>query len=404
MTYDPTYLNDNNYNTAYTRVIDISKEQDFTIEIGIGREVNILPVLNTSSTLSTFGTAPITSAEDFANGTLSVSIVNELTVPNSTINNDIEVNVFVSMGDDFEVFVPSSSNTKLHEFQPQSGLEVPDAQKTSEPNAPEQQQIVTLGVGENYNPDMNKVFMGEAIRSFRPLLKRKELHERVRVADNSGNNSVFQFRRCAQPYFRGRWADTVHDSAPGVGYNYCNTLLYHWIRSCFAAHRGSMRYTALAHCRENNNMEMLVTRLGRYDDLTNTFASGLYLISPPTLTDAETAREVVGDLTATTSAAFPGYTAEGSAFTAGSVNPTLEFEMPYYNNYRFTPGKKGEWTGSRAEHTRNEPIYRIHGRSTNLTLSSTLDMFVSTGEDFQMYFWTGMPRVYRVQFTPIISS
>jgi hypothetical protein len=53
-----------------------------------------------------YSSTPYTSNEDFGNGVIGVYVVNELTTPNSTIDNNIEINVFVSMGDDFEVFVP----------------------------------------------------------------------------------------------------------------------------------------------------------------------------------------------------------------------------------------------------------------------------------------------------------
>ena len=43
------------------------------------------------------------------NGVISVRVLNELTIPNSTIDNDISINVYVSAGDDFELLGTVSS-------------------------------------------------------------------------------------------------------------------------------------------------------------------------------------------------------------------------------------------------------------------------------------------------------
>jgi hypothetical protein len=103
--YDPNYFGAmsggrfSEYNVNYTEVIDIADTQDFTIEIGNGQPYTLLerhtPCVDSVTQL--YSLAPYTSKEA-GNGVLGVFIVNELTTPNSDTPNNIEVNVFVSMG------------------------------------------------------------------------------------------------------------------------------------------------------------------------------------------------------------------------------------------------------------------------------------------------------------------
>jgi hypothetical protein len=112
--YEPNEVDAVEYNTNYMRIVDIAKEQDFTLDIGIGQEVNLLTHHNpgADNVTEVYSTTKYTS-NDVGNGVLSVYVVNELTTPNSTVNNDIEINMFISAGDDFEVFVPSNEYQSL---------------------------------------------------------------------------------------------------------------------------------------------------------------------------------------------------------------------------------------------------------------------------------------------------
>jgi hypothetical protein len=105
--YDPQFLASNEYNTNYLEIVDIADTQDFTIEVGNGQSTTLLDhhLPGLDSVTQMYSTTPYASQEE-GNGVIGVYVVNELTTPNSTVNNDIEINVFVSMGDDFEVFVP----------------------------------------------------------------------------------------------------------------------------------------------------------------------------------------------------------------------------------------------------------------------------------------------------------
>jgi hypothetical protein len=115
--WDPDYFEPTDgdlYNTNYTTMIDISAEKDFTVSIGWGQQTSYLKV-GSAESIPSFSLDGISTKNPFANGTLSVFVVNELTSPSSSMD-PIEVNVFTAMDNDFEVACPDSRN--LREYKP----------------------------------------------------------------------------------------------------------------------------------------------------------------------------------------------------------------------------------------------------------------------------------------------
>lgn len=205
-----------------------------------------LPGLTSKSQL--YGPNTFISREK-GNGVIGVYIVNELTTPNSVATNDIEVNVFVSMGDDFEVAVPDDHIQRMV-FKPQSGKVdemVPEAFGTDEPDAPQQEEASSIGPRYTNHDLLGKVFMGEAIQSFRPLLKCYNLHSNLIWGEN-GSPRVYYGRRSMFPYFRGNVEGAVDNRDNGgvpTPYNYANTVLMHWVTLAFSGWRGSIRWKIL---------------------------------------------------------------------------------------------------------------------------------------------------------------
>lgn len=364
------------YNTNYLRIVDISEEQDLTIEVGNGQSMTLLEhhLPGVDAVTQMYSTSPFTSREE-GNGVLAVMVVNELTVPNSTINNDITVNVFVSMGDDFEVFVPDDHFQKFV-FKPQMGEIVPDAQATTEPSKPVQEETMNLGPSEQDTSLINKVFTGESIASFRTLLKRYNMW--TTFGNNNGGQQFTKIELAAYPYLRGNVSGAINQQASLATYNFCNTILLHWVVNAFSGWRGSIRYKALSRGGWADRTSMYVSR-GAYKSAP--YGYNQYGFSSPTNQDRAAAEALaVGYVPSGTT---------GSAYTHAMVNPTIEWEVPYYSRYRFSPGKE-------ENHTTSTPLWNnSHVINTYLHDSSVrLDMAVAVGEDFQTYFFTGLPRMY----------
>ena len=395
--YDPNYLATNEYNTNYLRVVDIAEEQDFTIEVGNGQERTLLEHHNpgADSVTSMYSTTPYISKEK-GNGVLGVYIVNELTTPNSTVNNDIQINVFVSMGDDFEVFVPDDHFQRFTvaatpqagiELSPQAGNEiVPESQNTAEPSAPQQAMSTTVGMSQSQDSKINVVFTGESITSFRTMLKRYYLWNTIGSIRAASSLAFGRFP--AFPYYRGFVTDAVDRTDLLQDYNYCNTIMLHWVRTAFQGWRGSIRYKLIPRGQQERPDRIEVQRAPA--DLFNpTYLAGT--IALPTYATLKDARESV----VTETVGLPNYTrpfsgANGEVLTFNSVNGVLEFEMPYYSNYRFTPGKPE----SHEAQPDKGPGFWDYRAEFHGNTSSTYDIHCAAGEDFQVYFFTGLPRMY----------
>jgi len=95
------------YNTNYSVILDISEVTDKTIRIGWGQEMAFLPVEGLL-TIPNFSETEFTNRNMFANGVLSVYVVNELTCPASTPT-EVGIRVCTFMDDDFELMCPDSS-------------------------------------------------------------------------------------------------------------------------------------------------------------------------------------------------------------------------------------------------------------------------------------------------------
>jgi len=406
--YDPnfiannTYLGFSEYNTNYLKIVDISEEQDFTIEIGNGQERNFLnhALPGQDGVTEMYSTTRYTSKGP-GNGVIGIIVVNELTTPNSTVTNDIEVNVFVSMGDDFEVAVPDDYFQHFvlkpqsgEILEPQSGEQVPESMGTDEPDAPQQALSTIIGLPPAEDSNLNKVFMGEAITSFRPLLKRYSLWNTIAKSDTVP--TVISGRFPNFPYLRGNVAGAVDTTILGAPYNYCNTVLLHWVRNAFSGGRGSIRYKLIPRGIQNRGDRVEVQRAPW---MPSTPSYRFDIASQVTYASAVAGRKniVTGWEPATGNSVpedrkpLPGY--RGMTLTTNQVNGALEFETPYYSSFRFTPGKVQDITSIQLWEGAWD--YRAYFNSTGAgSNTATFDVYVAAGEDFQTYFFTGLPRMY----------
>jgi len=393
--YDPLFLQSNEYNTNYIEIVDIADTQDFTLEIGNGQHTTLLEHATPGEdpVSSQYGIQPLTY-RPYGNGVVGVFIVNELTTPNSAVPNDIEVNVYISAGDDFEIFTPDDHFQKFV-FKPQSGFEpqsgneiIPDSQDTQEPSAPEHSMSDSLGPGIQDTQQLNTVFAGESIMSFRTLLKRYNLWRREKTNVGTGTNcSLIKVTKSMYPFYRGNVDGAVDSKTnPVAPYNFVNTVMLHWITGAFSGWRGSIRYKLMFDkCHHNSaaniDSHVYVTRepilpqgQACYDRTVST-----YVFTPKD--EVHSAQVMAGNTRATGT--------KGMLYATDKINPVVEFEVPYYSQYRFTPGKLIDYT----EDFTWTPNWSMEGHMYT-TGSSCVDYHVAAGEDFQVYFFTGLPRMY----------
>jgi hypothetical protein len=395
--YDPNFVSSNEYNTNYMEIIDISEKQDFTIEVGVGQEKPLLQAASPGgSTIATYGSVPI-GLNAIGNGVLSLFVVNELTTPDTTSNHDIQVNVFVSMGDDYEVFVPEQ-RFQYYDFRPQCGFELQsgiednkmnDALVAHGPSPPQQDgEADILGAGKTNHEHLNKVYTGEVVKSFRPLLKRYALHSMLNATFNS-DRRVLYGRRTAFPFLRGNVTNAVHSTSSATPYNYCNTMLLHWVTLAFSGYRGSIRWKICPMSFMAND-SLPITQVQRI--ISNRYYQNGRTAAFTPITESQMAFQGALDASLSLPATNkPLGGAYGMTMTNGYVNPNTEFEVPYYSNERFLPGKREDYSATLGDINLNCFDYKIFMRGNNETY---INAFCSAGEDFQVYFWTGLPPIY----------
>merc|ERR1711983_524628 len=404
ITYDPSYPLTNEYNTNYTYIIDLAKERDFTVEIGWGSNFSVLnhrnpkqdPVPYSSTVL---GSVPGSNA----NGIISVYVVNDLTVPNSTVNNDIEVNVFVSVGDDFEVFDPDSRNIEdLVWFEPQMGevfspqmaetggqpMNQPDADLTKREDEP-MKEVPSQTMAPTLSDQDHTlcVYYGDPIASFRQCLKRYNYHSAVATASAFTSSTMLNLRNSNFPYYRGYAPGAVHETivpTAATPYNYCKMTLLNYLTPAFTCRRGGLRWK---YFRTGGNTRassfMMAARdaspVGSYDQ-------------------QETAMITQGngsqfDRVRQNELLIP-HTWDGATVTSARQNPVVEVEIPFYSNLRFFPAKQANHTGAGAGFTQYHWLSTIWEASADD--SAAIHCFVSVGEDYNLGFFTGAPVAWRV--------
>lgn len=404
ITYDPSYPLTNEYNTNYTYIIDLAKERDFTVAIGWGHERSVVNHRNPILDPIPYNTTPLGADPlNDANGIISVYVVNDLTVPNSITNNDIEVNVFISAGDDFEVFDPDSNNIEdLVWFQPQVGevftpqmaelgdpLNHPDADLTKsedEPMKPNASQTLAPTLSDSDHTSC--VYYGDPITSFRQCLKRYNYHSAVAPLASTAVPVLLKLTNGNFPYYRGYAPGAVHltnTPANDTPYNYCKMTLLNYITPAFTCWRGGMRWKYFRTGGVPSDTSLLMVNRNGSTDIPYT-QTETPMITSGNGSQYEKVRQAEVLLK---------HTWDGAVVTSTTQNPVIEVELPYYSPVRFNHAKI-------ANVTEFVPsgFLRVHTLSTIWEVeagdSALIHCFVSVGEDFNLGFFTGAPVAYRV--------
>jgi hypothetical protein len=388
--YDPSYPATNEYNTNYTYIVDLAKERDFTVEIGWGQQFSFLQHKDMlRNGVRVFGTSKIAFPPGIlANGILSVYVVNELTVPNSTANNDIAVNVFVSAGDDFEVANPTDQylneltwfTPQAGEYKPQAG-ETPDGDLTTNESTPMDTTPVEL-MGPNLTSSDHTldVFFGDPIVSFRQCLKRYNFLHNIQFSDS---NHYTEWVLSNFPMYYGNAPGAVHTTAAGKEINYAKLTLLNYITPAFTCRRGGLRWkymlTGVKNDATNVNGFMSLER----DPTTSSVYSQTDFFIPAISTSTISRR--ARDSLRTGSSGW-----SGMQVTSTKLNPVIECELPFYSEERFIPAKKADVTSTG---TRNffHKLWCYAGYNSDSQSDQSIRAYVSVGEDFTLGFFTGCP-------------
>jgi len=392
------------FNTHYTTIHDIASDKDFTIDVGWAQAEPYRENIRFGTTpFSTSLSVPMDASLKAGNGVLAVYVLNQLTIPGTEVA-DIQVNVFVSALDDFEVGMPSDEVHRWS-FRPPAAtfLNVPEMAVEDE-NGETDNPITDPMKIDQYadtlieSPDTTRLFFGEVIASFRQLLKRAVLHEAI-VLKEIENTSIVIIDRSAFPEYGGRYYST---SAPngivvtytnGRKYIPCATTLLNYVGRMFLGWRGSVRWIV-----DTSNLNVS-GGTDTYNSLSATISrsDGCLRISnvlPLPYTNANPNNIMADYVNAVDSESSLG------CFVGNTnVNPLMSIEVPFYSNRRFISTQYEE---SFSDMT-STPAWRmscvIPGTIPGSD-RSVLRTYCSAGEDLNFFFFNGMPPLYYVANIP----
>lgn len=403
--YDPNgYLNTSE-NVQYTEVIDIAETRDFEMCIGWGKSEPFLRIdeagsLDGQSTPIRWrndgSTAPVSL---LANGQITISVLNELVVPGDPAEAPpIQLNVFVKAGDDMKFAVPDSDKIRDLSLTPlfvnnsrlMSQSEVTtDAttNKQSMENSPEETMKLVLNTEKGDTDQYMNVFFGEHITSLRTLFKRYCHHITWDVPGSDVDTNALG-HTCvnkAYPMYRASFDTVGHGSygyvaIGGNSYsvNPCSTFPLTYCAPAFVGYRGSIRRKVVNNNPKYENSRMILA------------VRQPYRLQTPAITT--TFYDSVVDFTKSFNSAFT-HAANGMELQLTRNTGCIEIESPFYQPMRF---RSTRYIRPMRIPSEALLIETYQQRDTSSMDTGTFQSdFVSTGEDFTLFFFLSVPRYYR---------
>lgn len=496
-------------NARYSHILDLSEERDITFEINWAQHEAWRYILTNGTAADQilsvdgdfdFSSLPATTLQTY-NGVVRVFVINNLTAPDDSSN--VEVNVFISAGDSFQVCAPSEAISTLAyarngvtvgppAWEPpeaQSGERIKSAFRrirktgisqtyiciflillqlfvnnlssslnalhldlrprfnyasiadyleangpvpiahagdatftTTNENAPNQPtQYVLNGEYRMVDVDANSVYMGEVVASIRSLIKRYNYHRSISFNDPAESNGTvrgvyyFTFTQRDFPNGPGNYAGNegsgityavVNPGPASQPYNICVMTYLRYFAQAFVGYRGGVRWKAICYRSERLQhwpVQVQRRRVGPIAEIaSNTIIGPNSSPFVDTFRQSSYAQIMINDaLTNVRSMA-------GIHATVTGVNPVLEYELPYYAQYRYGELHEPNPTGgsvpvlyqSLRQHghtlaTFGNPIWpqTPSGSTNNIPQDIQFDMYVAASEDFAYYIFIGAPPI-----------
>jgi hypothetical protein len=364
-----------NFNTTYTRIVDISDSRDIEFDIGWNREKPYLDVApyTADEPYSTNSVTPIARNEPTDNGVFYVYVLNQLVRPSDLDTGIPEINMFVKAADDFEVANPTDRHVNtLSYFESQGGDE--EAGVTPQGGG----DVQTESIGKTMDlPGNTLVHFGEAYATWRSLLKRYNYHSVVDSVDHTNlGRYTDTITRANFPEYRG--FDPFGIRVLGNNrINYTKLTLLNYLAPAYAARRGGLRW------------KFDVAREGISDELETLTVQRSSLTTPATTSISP------GDFI-DQKIDFSPSLMNGAYVTPIRKNPTAEIEFPYYSANRFE--------SNRLISGINRTLYgepQMHDMSIDYDREQTLrnsfyvKRYCSTGEDFNLIWFINTPVTYQ---------
>lgn len=370
----------------YSRVIDITECRDFTVEVQWSQPQPYGVTDLSTDRWAVSGYPGIVNTNVGCNGVLRVFVLNELAAPLDTAS--VEINVYVSAADNFEVAGPTNRITGL--LYTDNGVPIGPPMTTqswitSNENDFQQESTIINGNDSMPHTDKDGVFFGEKIISLRALLKRYNYHTVYRsVAASVGIHNVI-VREKNMPNTPGpRFGGNGRVEGSGTFISCYQTYLKFYVQS-YAAWRGSIRRKIYMIGAQGSNCIVTVARSGENLDNSTTTQLQLTGAGVPIL------QTIVYNPTGAV-----GHSMGGAVINHAVVNGCVEYELPFYSPYRYVETNE-PYNSSSAESKRYNSgfvggYHYMTVTQQNLTANAgdnMLDCYVAAGEDLSYFYFIG---------------
>lgn len=387
--YDPSYIKTLESNVQYTRIVDIAEERDIIIEVDWAQTAHYLPVGSPANGNSWSSSTAFASASANTNGVLGIYVMNDLATPNSTVNNDISINVYVSAVD-LEVAAPravgngTTGYNNLYNNTVQAGEEMDNPDSGNEPGCGPPTSDITFGNAPNDSHDAD-VYFGEVVTSMRQLLRRYNYDFTTLVVSSSATNpSIYVATLPDTPVPTGYNSVSYHTTTAGGKWNYVMPSLARLLPQCFVASRGSQRVKYMINGPSSNALTMTVTRAATAGAPVLPVAA----VVLPITSGSNYMRAILANRPTS---------GPGAVVTPPSRQPVIETELPYYKNVRFDEARIANVGAALA----TSPFITYHNLEVTTppgVATYYVDRYTAVGEDYSLAWWQGCPPL--VAFVP----
>lgn len=385
------------FNNRYSQVIDISELRDFTLEVKWSQpQAYCSTLLSQALNWSTIGAVGTNPHDAATNGTIFIYVLNELASPLTPdgVNTTIEINVYISAGDDYEVRAPDENFGKWSYARQDTTVGPPvttESNITEKENEPAQSSAMVInGMHTMCDPNCSMVYFGESVVSIRSLMKRYVFHRILTKQSGSTVASTIilnNFKLFNVPVGPGPTygSSVAAQLAATWDYNVCALTYVRYFMQSYIGWRGGLRYKILYQSNQGTWSNVYAVR--RSARMVSESVATTTAIRGSTATDLTAARIYLDP-------DVPCYDSPaGYVVNSTHVNAGLEIELPFYSPYRYAET--------------NEPVlastdtYQVlynngsHGISWLGTVNQTanvqnyLEVYSSIGEDFSLFFFIG---------------
>lgn len=367
-------------NTVYSHIIDLSVSREYVFEIEMCQPTPWLPTdefYETTDTVWFSGTGPI-GYDKTQNGVWSLYVLNELTAPSlaPSVDNRIEMNVFISAGSTFEVSNPRGDDVSQTTIHPQSLMSTFDVSD----NAAEHMIATTVTLGHKMpEVDTTAIFVGESVQSFRSLFERYcHVYSYAGVDQTDPFVTRKMVSRMIPPtrgYVPGAiWATTL------TNFNFVNTHISMIIAYCFSGIRGSTRWKVVRPV-------IIGSYEGHWATVTRRNGKIQMAYYDHSIPQFATASQIADGESDLYSFAATGTDVCETRYTA------LQFAIPHYSQYRF---KLLDSTDHTSLLKGIDGGFEIDVNPHTSNVREYLRYYFATGSDFSVCQFVGVPILYKI--------